>query len=416
MKRTLAVIAAGAVATGALAACSSSGSSPSSGASAPSTPAGSASTIKIAILEPFSGPIGYLGEFVKNSVQIEVDKLNAQGGVLGHKIQVITRDDQLSAQATVSAARELANDPTVAMIDGPSISAFYDAVRPIYEQNKKLNCPLSVDSDSSVAGAKYTFLAGPNNGTELPALLKYLSSAGLKTLGLVYSHDATGQATNTALKALAPKYGLQYLGVAYYDSGAQNQIAQMQKMKKADAVFISGTGADAGETAISAQQVGYKGVLVGNDGEQSYVFVDAAGNTAVGTTFSSEALYNLTDVPQAQWPSAFRDFVTTAQSKYGVQTGPKSGVTQLKATPLAASCIAAWAKAANIAKSIDPTKVAQAWENMSLTAEENPAGVPVTFSPSNHDFYNNPNQMTVYQWAKNGKKWYLKTVAQPSAG
>lgn len=411
MKRTLAVLAAGAAVTTTLAACSSSGPSGSNGSSGN----GSASTIKIAILEPFSGPIGYLGTFVKNSVQIEVDKLNAQGGVLGHKIEVITRDDQLSAQATVSAARELASDPTVAMIDGPSISAFYNAVRPIYEQNKKLNCPLSVDSDSAVAGAKYTFLSGPNNGTELPALLKYLSSAGKKTIGLVYSHDATGEATDAALKDLAPKNGLQYLGVQYYDSGAQNQIAQVQKLKNADAIFISGTGADAGETAISAQQVGYKGVLVGNDGEQSYVFVDAAGDPAVGTTFSSEALYNLTDTPQSQWPSAFRDFVTTAQSKYGVQTGPKSGVTQLKATPLAASCVVAFAKAATIAKSIDSTKVAQAWENMTLTADENPAGVTVKFSPSNHDFFNSPDQIAVYQWAKNGTKWYLKTVAPATA-
>lgn len=409
MKKTVAVLAAGLAVTGSLAACGTSG-----GGSTGGSPSGS--TLKIAVLEPFSGAIGYLGTFVKNSVQIEVDKINKSGGVLGHKLEVVTRDDQLSAQATVSAARELATDPTVAMIDGPSISAFYNAVKPIYEQNKKLNCPLSVDSDTSVTGAKYTFLAGPNNGTEIPALLKYLSSAGKKTIALVYSQDATGQATDAALKDMAPKYGMQYLGAAYYDSGAQNQIAQVQAKNSADAIFISGTGADAGGTAIAAQQVGYKGTLVGNDGEQSYVFVDAAGDTAEGTTFSSEPLYNLTDIPQSQWPTAFRDFVTEAQSRYGVQTGPKSGVTQLKATPLAASCVVAWAKAANIAKSVDPTKVAQAWEKMTLTADENPAGVEVKFSPSNHDFYNSSNQIAVYEWARNGSKWFLKTVQPTTNG
>lgn len=410
MKKTLAALALSVTAAGTLVACSS-GSGGGSGSSA-SSGAPSGSTIKIAVLEPFSGPVGYLGTFVKNSVQIEVDQLNKNGGVLGHKIEVITRDDQLTAQATVAAARELVSDPSVVMIQGPSISSFYNAVRPIYEQSKKLNCPLSVDSDSAVQGAKYTFLAGPNNGTEVPGLLKYLSSAGKKTIGLVYSHDATGEATDAALKEMAPKYNMQYLGVQYYNAGAQNQVAQVTALKKADAIFISGTGSDAGETAISAQQVGYKGVLVGNDGEQSYVFVDAAGDTAQGTTFASEPLYNLTDTPQDQWPAAFRDFVTTAQAQYGVQTGPKSGVTQLKATPLPASCVVAWAKAAVKANSIDPTKVAAAWETMSLTAAENPAGVAVQFSPDNHSFWNSPDQIAVYKWAKKDSKWYLQTVQQ----
>jgi branched-chain amino acid transport system substrate-binding protein len=404
VKKTLAALTLGVTAASMLAGCSSgTSSSADNGATG-------GSTIKIAVLEPFSGPVGYLGTFVKNSVQIEVDKLNKNGGVLGHKIEVITRDDQLTAQATVAAARELVSDPSVVMIQGPSISSFYNAVRPIYEQSKKLNCPLSVDSDSAVKGAKYTFLAGPNNGTELPGLLKYLSSAGKKTIGLVYSKDATGEATDTALKEMAPKYNIRYLGVQYYNAGAQNHVAQMTALKDADAIFISGTGSDAGETAITAQQIGYKGVLVGNDGEQSYVFVDAAGDTAQGTTFSSEPLYNLTDIPQDQWPAAFREFVTTAQSQYGVQTGPKSGVTQLKATPLPASCVVAWAKAAVKANSIDPTKVAAAWETMNLTAAENPAGVAVQFTPDNHSFWNSPDQIAVYKWAKKDGKWYLQTV------
>lgn len=415
MRRTLAVFGTAVMVAGTLAACGSSGGSSgaASGRTTGSGNSGSKSPVKIAVLEPFSGSFGYLGTFIKNSMQIEVDKINAAGGLLGHKIQIITRDDQLSAQATVSAARELASDPSVKLISGPSITAFYDAVRSIYNQNKQLNCPTSVDAQPAPGSAPYTFIAGPNNSVWLTPLLDYLSKkAGAKTIGVVYSHDASGQALDKALKTLAPKFNLKYLGIQYYNEGAQNQLAQVRALEDADALFVSGVGPDAAETAISAQQVGYKGTLVGTDGLQSYVFVDGAGNSAVGTTFSSEPLYNLTQTPESQWPGAYRQFYDTAVSKYGVKKGPKSGVEQLQATPLAAACVVAWAKAVKTAGTFDPDKVKSAWETETLPADENPAGTSVQFSPSNHDFFNNANEIAVYEWQHANGKWYLKTVKQ----
>jgi len=41
--------------------------------------------IKIGMVSPMSGPIGFLGEYMRNSATVEVDRLNREGGLLGRK-------------------------------------------------------------------------------------------------------------------------------------------------------------------------------------------------------------------------------------------------------------------------------------------------------------------------------------------
>jgi len=397
----------GLAAIGLIVTACSSGSSTSTSAS----PAKETTPIKVAIVEPFSGPFGYFGDFLKNSLQYQADKINASGGLLGRQIEIITRDDQISSEPTVAAVRELSDDASVGLVVGPSFSFLYNAARPIYEAKMKLNCPLSVDATNAVQGAKYTFRAGPYNELSDNALLNYFKTSGtVKTIGLVYSQDATGQSLDTELKGLASKYGVTYLGAQFYNAGAANQLAQFNALKKADAIFISSDGSVAAQSAISASEVGYKGILVGNDGLQSYQFVDGAGDHAAGSVFASEPLLNMTQIPQTEWPVAYRDFMNAATAKYGVKTGPKSGVTQLKATPLATQCIVAWAAAVQKAGTFDSTKVAQAWESLSIPASQNPAAIALAFSAANHDFFRSVDQMAVYQWVHENGKWFLKTL------
>lgn len=404
---------AGLVAVGLVAAaCSGTGSD----GEAAGSDNGSKDPVKIAIVEPFSGSFGYFGGFLKNSAQYEVDKINAAGGLLGHQLEVITRDDELQAQPTVTAVRELSDDPSVGLILGPSFSFLYNAARPIYEQKQQINCPMSVDSTEAVKGAKFTFRSGPYNQLFIVALLDYFKKSGtVSSVGVVYSKDDTGTAADKEFKELAPQYGVKYLGAQFYNEGASNQLAQFNALKNADAIYISANAADAAQSAISAADIGYKGILVGGDGLESYAFVDAAGDKANGTVFAAEPLWNLTKTPESEWPKAFADFTKVATEKYGVQTGPKSGVTQLKATSLTTQCVTAWAEAVKKAGTFDDTKVAQAWETLSIPAADNPAGISLKFSADNHDFFRSPDQLFVYKWVQeSAKKWYLEPLSSPT--
>ena len=56
--------------------------------------AGAEGTIKIGLLAPLTGKSADDGINVKNSVEMAVEKVNAAGGVLGKKIELVTYDDR----------------------------------------------------------------------------------------------------------------------------------------------------------------------------------------------------------------------------------------------------------------------------------------------------------------------------------
>ena len=53
--------------------------------------------VKVGVVSPFSGSVGFLGEYMANSMQVEIDKLNAAGGLLGRKVVLVKRSALNSA-------------------------------------------------------------------------------------------------------------------------------------------------------------------------------------------------------------------------------------------------------------------------------------------------------------------------------
>src|SRR5438105_15398490 len=63
--------------------------------------------IRIGTLTPLTGAGGPYGPVMVKAVKAVVDEVNAAGGVLGRKVEVISEDDQTSPEAGVRAARKL---------------------------------------------------------------------------------------------------------------------------------------------------------------------------------------------------------------------------------------------------------------------------------------------------------------------
>src|SRR6476661_7583988 len=85
--------------------------------------------VQIGLIAPMSGPFAVLGISQQNSIQVEIDQINAKGGVDGAKLRLVTRDSGLDPGKAVQAANELAGNEQVKLLIGPSITAFYDAAK-----------------------------------------------------------------------------------------------------------------------------------------------------------------------------------------------------------------------------------------------------------------------------------------------
>ena len=103
---------------------------------APVAAATAAEPIKIGFPIPLSGPTATYGVPILKGAELAVSEINAKGGVLGRKIELLSRDSKASADEAVRLARELIIKDNVDFLSGTLTSAEAPAVSTVAKENK----------------------------------------------------------------------------------------------------------------------------------------------------------------------------------------------------------------------------------------------------------------------------------------
>jgi branched-chain amino acid transport system substrate-binding protein len=98
--------------------------------------ASAADTIKIGFPIPLSGPVAVYGQPVLQGAQLAVSEINAKGGVLGRKLELLVRDSKANADEAVRVSRELIIKDGVDFLVGTVTSAEAPAVSTVAKENK----------------------------------------------------------------------------------------------------------------------------------------------------------------------------------------------------------------------------------------------------------------------------------------
>lgn len=109
------------------------------GLAAVSVPAGAAETIKIAVIDPLSGPFANVGEAMVRHVQLAIDLVNARGGVLGGtKFELVALDSKSNPQEAQLALKQAVDQGIhyIIQTNGSNVAgALVDAVNKNNERN-----------------------------------------------------------------------------------------------------------------------------------------------------------------------------------------------------------------------------------------------------------------------------------------
>jgi branched-chain amino acid transport system substrate-binding protein len=93
-------------------------------------------TIKVGFPIPLSGPTAVYGEPILKGAQMAVEQINANGGVLGRKLELLSRDSKANADEAVRLSRELIIKDNVDFLAGTLTSAEAPAVSTVAKENK----------------------------------------------------------------------------------------------------------------------------------------------------------------------------------------------------------------------------------------------------------------------------------------
>ncbi|WP_422615797.1 urea ABC transporter substrate-binding protein [Nocardia jejuensis] len=220
-----------------VAGCGSRDSDTASGSNAKSCVDTSKDTIKIGSLHSLTGTMAISEVTVANATKLAVDQINAAGGVLGKKIEVVLEDGASDPKTFAEKAEKLVSSDCVAAVFGGWTSSSRKAMKPKFENlNSLLYYPVQYEG---LEDSKNIFYTGATTNQQIIPALDYLKQKGITSLYLVGSDYVFPQTANREIKAYAKANGIEIKGEDYAPLGSTDFSTIVNKVRnaKAGAVF-----------------------------------------------------------------------------------------------------------------------------------------------------------------------------------
>ncbi len=271
-------MAAGLVATSALASCSSSGNNKTN-----SGGGSSAGPIKIGVELPMSGPLASAGTvYGLVAKALGTSQMPGTDTIDGRKVEIVLRDNQSTATGAAAATRQLLDQDKVDALIGPLYTDQALAALPLVKKAGVLEFALSGCPDCG-DGAKYptTFSVESDRPTQMPSTIARMQQAGATKVAILESNDPTGTAYTDAFKAAAAKAGITVATTVTFSYGALDLGSQAAQLKSsgADAVYLaSAVPTDVANAAKAMKEIQYEPYVFGNAAAAVTVVVQAVGD------------------------------------------------------------------------------------------------------------------------------------------
>jgi branched-chain amino acid transport system substrate-binding protein len=259
--------------------------------------------IKVGFPMILSGPGALFGEPALKGAKMFEEEINAKGGVLGRKIQLVERDTKGNADEAVRVSRELILKENVDFLVGTLTSAEGPAVSVVAKENKIVFIAPIPKTDQLTAPDKlhpYVFRVAANTTMEGRSAAEIVAKWPVKRIATISPDYAYGQDVTKSfvehLKKVAPAMEIvdqqwPKLGEADYTPFINAQMA-----KKPDAVFSSLWGGHFLTFAKQAKPLGYFDAV-------KYNFI---GVGEAGSPESTKTMGN--DYPVGIWGNSYDAF------------------------------------------------------------------------------------------------------------
>lgn len=196
----------------------------------------SAQTIKIGVNQPLTGPFAASGTYVVNGAKIAADEINAKGGVLGKKIELVIEDNKSNPTEAAAVAEKLITGDKVPVMMGAWGSSLTLAVMPKLMEYK---VPMVVETSSSgkitTSGNPYIFRISPPSAIEADAFQPMLPKLGIKKADFLVINNDWGRGASADFGKVLKANGVTVGLVEIMDQSAQDMTAQLSKIKASDA-------------------------------------------------------------------------------------------------------------------------------------------------------------------------------------
>jgi branched-chain amino acid transport system substrate-binding protein len=275
--------------------------------------------ITIGQIVSLTGNYSPLGSENKKSVELAVEKVNRDGGVLGRKLEVVVKDDKSQPDQSVLAFNDLRGDDVSAVIGSPfSNSAL--ATIPSVDRAEIPYLSLTPADEQVKPLHPYVFVVPALSSLYAERILQYLEATGVSTVAVAHdTRSSYAVAGYNGMKDKAAEYGVKIAVSEEFQTDATEFGALFGHVRSAapQALVVWATGAPAVALTKQYASAGLNIPLVMTGAQASKLFLDPVGPAAEGVTVASSIGVVGDHLPAGKQKDAIEELTSSFSEKYG---------------------------------------------------------------------------------------------------
>jgi branched-chain amino acid transport system substrate-binding protein len=249
--------------------------------------------IRIGSFLAMTGGAAFLGDPEQKTLELYVERLNAAGGLLGRKVQLVAYDSAGDAEKARTFAKRLIEQDKVDLIVGGSTTGETMAVVPLVEQ---AGVPFI-----SLAGAvviiepvkKWVFKTPHTDRMACEKVFVDMKARGATRVGLISGAGGFDKSMRAECLKVAKGHGVEIVADETYgaaDTDMTTQLTKIRQNPQVQAVLNAGFGQGPAIVTKNYRQIGMTAPLYQSHGVASKEFIKLAGEAAEGVRLPAAAL------------------------------------------------------------------------------------------------------------------------------
>ncbi|MGB8955371.1 MAG: ABC transporter substrate-binding protein, partial [Tumebacillaceae bacterium] len=257
----------------------------------------SGDTIKIGANLEMTGQVAAFGQSQLSGIKLAADEINAAGGVLGKKLEIISSDNASKKEESTRVATKLITEDKVDVLLGASISGDTFAALEVANNKKIPMLTPSATNDSITFDAKknklndWVFRACFTDSFQGKVMADFATKKLNAKKAVIYVESSSdySKGLSKAFRETFEKNGGTIAGEESYQTKDTDFKAVLTRIKtlNPEVIWVPGYYDEVGKIVKQAREMGITAPMMGGDGWDAPQLVEIAGKDALNNTFIS---------------------------------------------------------------------------------------------------------------------------------
>ncbi|WBU61313.1 ABC transporter substrate-binding protein [Paracoccus albus] len=229
-----------------------------------------------------TGPAAFLGDPEAKTLRMEVEKINAEGGINGEQINLIMYDDGGDANKARTFATRLVEDDEVVAVIGGTTTGTTMAMVPVYEDAEVPFISLAGAVEIIEPVNEWVFKTPHTDRMACEKIFEDMKAQGFSKIGMISGSDGFGKSMQAQCKGVAESSGVEIVADEVYGPQDADMTPQLTNIKGsgAEAILNSGMGQGPAVVTRNHTQLAIEAPLYQSHGVASKQFIELAGTEA----------------------------------------------------------------------------------------------------------------------------------------